>query len=68
MEKLLQPDQLSPEIRQLLDAIAEQHRLMVEMEENLHRLEHDLAAARHFNESTRPEHEETELHRAQHKH
>jgi hypothetical protein len=50
MDKLLQANELPLEIQQLLEAIAAQHRLMVEMEENLHQLEHDLAAARHIKE------------------
>jgi len=46
MEKLFQSADLPSEIQELLKAIEEQHRLMLEMQANLRQLEHDLALAR----------------------
>jgi hypothetical protein len=46
MDNLLQTANLSPEIHELLQAIEDQHRLMLEMQANLQRLEEDLALAR----------------------
>jgi hypothetical protein len=50
MEKLFQTADLRPEIQELLKAIEEQHRLMLEMQANLRQLEQDLALARHVQE------------------
>ena len=54
MEKLFQAADLPSEIQELLKAIEEQHRLMLEMRANLQQLELDLALAR----QTQDEHEQ----------